>query len=244
MGEVVARVDHQIRLQARQQRHPLPSSPILRGQVQIGDLQEADRRSPPRQDRDRDPPEGEGVDLVQRPVRKTTRPERERSGGNLRDAATCSRHEEKGTSAADARTGTARLERMAEDSALKQRLRNDLTAAIKGRDKVRSGTLRMVLSAVTEAEVAGATAIDLSDAQVLDVVIREAKKRREAEEAYAAAGRDELAAQERAENAVLADYLPQPLTPEEITQIVADAIVRTSAAELGPRGDREGDGGG
>ena len=90
---------------------------------------------------------------------------------------------------------------MAEDSALKQRLRTDLTAAIKDRDKVRSGTLRMVLSAITEAEVAGAKAIDLSDAQVLDVVIREAKKRREAEEAYAAAGRDELAARERAENA-------------------------------------------
>lgn len=125
---------------------------------------------------------------------------------------------------------------MAEDSALKQRLRNDLTAAIKGRDKVRSGTLRMVLSAVTEAEVAGKTAIDLSDAQVLDVVIREAKKRREAEEAYVAAGREELAAQERAENAVLADYLPQPLTREEITRIVADAIVQTGSAELGPRG--------
>ena len=133
---------------------------------------------------------------------------------------------------------------MAEDSALKQRLRTDLTAAIKDRDKVRSGTLRMVLSAVTEAEVAGATAVDLSDAQVLDVVIREAKKRREAEEAYAAAGRDELAAQERAENAVLADYLPQPLTPEEISRIVADAIAQTGAAELGPRGHRQGDGGG
>ncbi len=125
---------------------------------------------------------------------------------------------------------------MAEDSALKQRLRTDLTAAIKDRDKVRSGTLRMVLSAVTEAEVAGAKAVDLSDAQVLDVVIREAKKRREAEEAYAAAGRDELAAQERAENAVLADYLPQPLTPEDISRIVEEAIAQTGAAELGPRG--------
>ncbi len=87
-------------------------------------------------------------------------------------------------------------------------------------------------------------AVDLSDAQVLDVVIREAKKRREAEEAYAAAGRDELAAQERAENAVLADYLPQPLTPEEISRIVADAIAQTGAAELGPSGHRQGDGGG
>lgn len=125
---------------------------------------------------------------------------------------------------------------MASDSALKQRLRSDLTAAIKGRDKVRSGTLRMVLSAITEAEVAGKTAVDLTDDQVLSVVIREAKKRREAEEAYASAGRDELAAQERAEAGVLTDYLPQPLTADEISAIVADAIAQTGAAELGARG--------
>ena len=104
---------------------------------------------------------------------------------------------------------------------LKARLRADLTAAIKERDKVTSGTIRMVLSAISEAEVAGAEAIELSDQQVLDVVIREAKKRREAEEAYAAAGRTELAEKERAESAVLADYLPQQLTPEEISDIVA-----------------------
>ena len=125
---------------------------------------------------------------------------------------------------------------MAEDSALKQRLRTDLTAAIKSRDKLRSGTLRMVLSAITEAEVAGATSVDLSDAQVLDVVIREAKKRREAEAAYVDAGRDELAARERAENDVLAAYLPQPLSADEISAIVADAIARAGAAELGPKG--------
>lgn len=125
---------------------------------------------------------------------------------------------------------------MADDSALKQRLRTDLTTAIKSRDKLRSGTLRMVLSAITEAEVAGKTAVDLTDDQVLGVLIREAKKRREAEEAYASAGRDELAAQERAEAGVLADYLPQPLTADEISAIVADAIARTGAAELGPKG--------
>ena len=125
---------------------------------------------------------------------------------------------------------------MAEDSALKQRLRTDLTTAIKSRDKLRSGTLRMVLSAITEAEVAGAQAVDLSDAQVLDVVIREAKKRREAEAAYVDAGRDELAAQERAESEVLAAYLPQPLTADEISTIVAEAIARTGAADLGPKG--------
>ena len=119
---------------------------------------------------------------------------------------------------------------------LKARLRADLTTAIKERDKVRSGTIRMVLSAISEAEVAGAEAIELSDQQVLDVVIREAKKRREAEEAYAAAGRAELAEKERAESEVLADYLPEQLSADEISAIVREAIAETGAAELGMRG--------
>lgn len=121
-------------------------------------------------------------------------------------------------------------------STLKERLRSDLTAAIKDRNKVRSGTIRMVLTAITEAEVAGAEAVELSDQQVLDVVIREAKKRREAEAAYANAGRAELAEKERAESDVLADYLPRQLTQQEIADIVADAIASTGAAELGMRG--------
>ena len=119
---------------------------------------------------------------------------------------------------------------------LKARLRADLTSAIKARDKVRSGTIRMVLSAISEAEVAGAEAIELSDQQVLDVVIREAKKRREAEEAYAAAGRTELAEKEHAESEVLADYLPQQLSSEEISAIVREAIAGTGAADLGMKG--------
>jgi uncharacterized protein len=121
-------------------------------------------------------------------------------------------------------------------STLKERLRSDLTDAIKDRDKVRSGTIRMVLTAITEAEVAGSEAVELSDQQVLDVVIREAKKRREAEAAYANAGRAELAEKERTESDVLADYLPQQLTQKEIAAIVADAIASTGAAELGMKG--------
>ena len=121
-------------------------------------------------------------------------------------------------------------------STLEARLRSDLTAAIKDRNKVRSGTIRMVLTAITEAEVAGSEAVELSDQQVLDVVIREAKKRREAEAAYANAGRAELAEKERAESDVLADYLPQQLTQQEIADIVADAIASTGAAELGMKG--------
>jgi uncharacterized protein len=121
-------------------------------------------------------------------------------------------------------------------STLKERLRSDLTDAIKDRDKVRSGTIRMVLTAITEAEVAGSEAVELSDQQVLDVVIREAKKRREAEAAYANAGRAELAEKERTESDVLAGYLPQQLTQKEIAAIVADAIASTGAAELGMKG--------
>jgi uncharacterized protein YqeY len=78
--------------------------------------------------------------------------------------------------------------------------------------------------------------VQLSDQQVLDVVIREAKKRREAEEAFTAAGRTELAEKEHTEASVLADYLPQQLSAEEISTIVAEAIASTGAAELGMRG--------
>ena len=111
-----------------------------------------------------------------------------------------------------------------------------MTAAIRDRDKVRSGTIRMVLTAITEAEVAGSEAVELSDQQVLDVVIKQAKKRREAEAAYADAGRSELAEKERAESDVLAGYLPQQLTQEQIAAIVADAIASTGTAELGVKG--------
>jgi uncharacterized protein YqeY len=121
-------------------------------------------------------------------------------------------------------------------STLKERLRSDLTEAIKDRDKVRSGTIRLVLTAITEAEVAGSEAVELSDQQVLDVVIREAKKRREAEETYANAGRAELAEKERAESEVLAGYLPQQLTQAEIAAIVANAIAAAGAGELGMKG--------
>ena len=125
---------------------------------------------------------------------------------------------------------------MTDSTGLKQQLRSDLTTAMKARDKVRSGTLRMVLTAISEAEVSGTTSHELSDQQVLDVVIKEVKKRREAEEAFAQADRPELAEKERAEAAVLADYLPQPLIAAEITALVAEAIASTGAAELGMKG--------
>ncbi len=118
-------------------------------------------------------------------------------------------------------------------SALKDRLRADLTASIKARDEIRSSTLRMVLTAVTNAEVAGKVAKELTDDDVLGVLTSEAKKRREAAVAFADGGREEMAAKERSEAAVIAEYLPEPLSAQEIAALVAAAITQTGAAELG-----------
>ncbi len=115
---------------------------------------------------------------------------------------------------------------------LKEQLRTDLTAAIKSGDKVRSSTLRMVLTAVTNAEVAGKTSRELADEDILGVLTSESKKRREAAEAFADAGRTEQAEKERAEAAVIADYLPEQLTEDEVTAMVSAAI-----DELGVRAD-------
>jgi uncharacterized protein len=120
-------------------------------------------------------------------------------------------------------------------SDLKERLRTDLTAAIKGRDELRSSTLRMVLTAITNAEVSGKQARELSDDDVIGVLTAEAKKRREAAAAFADAGRDESAAKERAEAEVLADYLPAQLDAAEISALVSDAIASTGAAGEGMR---------
>ena len=109
-------------------------------------------------------------------------------------------------------------------SDLKDRLRTDLTAAIKARNELRSSTLRMVLTAVTTAEVAGKQSRELSDDDVVAVLSSEAKKRREAATAFEDAGRTEMAAKERAEAEVLADYLPTPLTEDEIRELVASTI--------------------
>jgi uncharacterized protein len=112
---------------------------------------------------------------------------------------------------------------------LKEQLRADLTRAMKGRDELTASTVRMVLTAVTTEEVAGKTARVLSDDEVVRVLTREAKKRREAHQAFAQAGRDELAAREQAELAVIETYLPQQMTDAEITAAVAAAIADSGA---------------
>jgi uncharacterized protein YqeY len=115
---------------------------------------------------------------------------------------------------------------------LKDRLRADLTAAMKGRDELTTATLRMVLTAVTTEEVSGSHARELTEAEVLRVLSREAKKRREAADAFTAGGRPERAERERAEGAVLDRYLPQQLPDAEIEALVRAAIAETGAANL------------
>jgi len=114
---------------------------------------------------------------------------------------------------------------------LKEALHADLTSAMRARDELTIATLRMALTAVTNAEVAGKVSRELSDDEVLTVVGKEAKKRRESAEAFTAAGRTELADREVAEGAVLARYLPQPLTDADLASLVDAAV-----SELGASG--------
>jgi uncharacterized protein YqeY len=115
---------------------------------------------------------------------------------------------------------------------LKEQLRHDLTAAMKARDELVKSTLRMTLTAIGNAEVAGTQARVLDEAEVLKVIAKEAKKRAESAEAFDAAGRGELAAQERAEGEVLARYLPTQLSDDELATIARTAVEET-ATELG-----------
>jgi uncharacterized protein len=115
---------------------------------------------------------------------------------------------------------------------LKERLRADLTDAMRSRDQVRLRTLRMALTSITNEEVSGATVHELSDEDIVKVLTREAKKRREAAEAYEAAGRADQAEAERAEGDVLSGYLPAQLSDEEIASLVTAAIAETGAAGM------------
>jgi uncharacterized protein YqeY len=117
---------------------------------------------------------------------------------------------------------------------IKESLQNDLTEAIRSRDELTSGTIRMVLTAITMEEVAGKEARELSDAEVITVLSRESKKRREASEAFAAGGRADRAELEAKEGEVIARYLPAQLSEAEIKQLIADAIAETGAT--GPAG--------
>jgi uncharacterized protein YqeY len=113
---------------------------------------------------------------------------------------------------------------------LKETLKNDLTEAIRSSDKVVSGTIRMVLTAITNEEVSGKEARVLTDDEIITVLSREAKKRREAAEEFAKAGRTDKAADEKAEGDVIARYLPAQLSEDDIKKLIDAAIASTGAA--------------
>ena len=114
-------------------------------------------------------------------------------------------------------------------SALADRMQSDLTESIRSRDELRSATLRMALSAIKNESVSGTTARELTDDEVIGVLAREAKKRREAAEAFDGAGHQDRADRERAEGTVLAEYLPAALSDDEVRALVADAIAAAAA---------------
>ena len=118
-------------------------------------------------------------------------------------------------------------------SAMKDQLRSDLTDSMKARDQLRSSTLRMVLTAISTAEVAGKEAKELGDDEVLTIVGSEVKKRREAAEAFTQGNRPELAEKEMAEAEILSTYLPAQMSTEEIAAVVSAAIEQTGAAGEG-----------
>ena len=113
--------------------------------------------------------------------------------------------------------------------ALKEKLQNDLTEAMRARDEVRSSTIRMILTAIKNEEVSGKEARELSDAEVITVLSREAKKRREAAEAFEQAGAKDRADMEKAEGVVIAEYLPVQLSESEIREMINAAIAETGA---------------
>ncbi len=117
---------------------------------------------------------------------------------------------------------------------LKAKLREDLTEAIRSKDELRSSTLRMVLTAITTEEVAGKEARVLSDAEVITVLTREAKKRREAAEAFEHGGALDRVTREKSEGVVISEYLPAQLSESELSALIKEAITSTGAS--GPSG--------
>ena len=112
----------------------------------------------------------------------------------------------------------------------KDRIKADITEAMKARDEAKLSTLRMVLSAIQNAEVAGDEAIVLTDEQAMKVLQSEAKKRSESAQIYSDAGRADAAAKERAELAVIEAYLPAAMSDDEVAAIVADEVAKAAAA--------------
>jgi uncharacterized protein YqeY len=123
---------------------------------------------------------------------------------------------------------------MSEISSLKQRLQDDMKAAMKGGDKHRLGVIRLILAAVKQREVD--ERIQLDDAQIIAVLDKMLKQRRDSIAQYSAAGRADLADAESAETTVIQDYMPQALDAAEIDAMIAQAMQETGAAAIGDMG--------
>jgi len=120
---------------------------------------------------------------------------------------------------------------------LAERLRDDLTAAMKRRDELATSALRMALAGIKEAAVSGKEARELDDDEVVKVIAKQVKKREEAAEAFRSAGRDDRAERELAEAEVLSAYLPAALTPEELDAIITETLAEggfSGMAAMGP----------
>jgi uncharacterized protein YqeY len=113
---------------------------------------------------------------------------------------------------------------------LKETLQADLTRAIKGRDEIHMATIRMMLSAITNEEVSGKSARVLTDPEIITVLTREAKKRKEAAEAFALGGRADRSEREKAEGVIIAEYLPEQMSSEELAKLVREAIAESGAS--------------
>ena len=117
---------------------------------------------------------------------------------------------------------------------IKESLQHDLTEAIRSRDELTSGTIRMVLTAITNEEVSGKEARTLTEPELITVLSREAKKRREAAEAFSEGGRPDRAEREKLEGEFIITYLPAQLSEAEIKDLISAAIAETGAS--GPAG--------
>src|ERR1700728_1625952 len=245
VGYRVTRVDHQVGLQGIQRpderQQPVPTG----GQVHVGYVQHPYRPGAGGKHRDVVAAQRKPVALDDRGVADKASPCRCGADEDLSShlhMVSCPPPWGRLDASARGPPGTgvrrARSPRTRQDvlmAGLKDRLRTDLTAAMKARDTVRTRTLRMVLTSVSNEEVSG-TAHELSDDDVLRLIAREARRRREAAEAFDAAGRTDQAAAERAEDQVLAEYPPAQLSDAEVASIVADVISETGASGMGAMG--------
>ncbi|KJG14198.1 glutamyl-tRNA amidotransferase [Photobacterium iliopiscarium] len=111
-----------------------------------------------------------------------------------------------------------------------ERLKGEQIAAMKARNKPRLGAIRLVLAAIKQREVD--EKITLSDDDVLVVLTKMVKQRRDSVAQYEAAGRQDLADIEHAEISVLAEFMPQPLSEDEISALLDDAIAATGAVNM------------